>query len=627
MAVTMLLAGMSFAQTASVQLIHNSADTLAAYVDVYLWNVDGDSLLEKLDNFAFRTATPFMTVPAGDSLTAAVADTASTDPGEPIAVIPIGRLTADERYIVVASGVIFTALYAPNPDEIDTGFQLLVYAGVPDSASVDTAVGLILHHGSTDAPTVDIIARDVATLADDIAYTDFEAYQQVPAGFYALDVTPGDDNQTIINTYGADLSGSGGAVVFGFASGFLTPANNLNGEEFGLFAAFADGNVVKYNVVGETEVLFQVDMTVQILNGNFVEGGEDTLDIRGSFNGWSLNPDFFMDENAIIDNQYELLVTDFFPLGIEQAYKYVITQDGNTNWENVTGGGNRLFTITGNEPDDNENGIPEKVLEKVFFGDVGTEDIFTEETNVLFEVDMRPAYAYLAAEDSITFGNAVVKNVDSLYIASGATNTIPEMTWVWDAAPGSPIRQPLRMNDEANNGDMMAGDTVWSISVLFEIGAAKTFVWKYGINGHDNEAGFAENHEEDLPNFPGYPTVRKTFGENGTFYTDYWTYNAIEYETDQVPTGFDLGDNYPNPFNPTTTIDFMIQKQVDVRMEVYNLLGQRVVTLVDENLKAGFYKVTWDGRNQVGNTVSSGVYFYKLKAGDFIETKKMILMR
>lgn len=94
-----------------------------------------------------------------------------------------------------------------------------------------------------------------------------------------------------------------------------------------------------------------------------------------------------------------------------------------------------------------------------------------------------------------------------------------------------------------------------------------------------------------------------------------------------IPKEFALKHNYPNPFNPTTTIKVELPKTSDVRMEIYNVLGQKVKTLVNKTMKAGYHKVVWDGRNDYGTRVSSGMYIYIIKAGDFIAKHKMVLLK
>ncbi len=102
--------------------------------------------------------------------------------------------------------------------------------------------------------------------------------------------------------------------------------------------------------------------------------------------------------------------------------------------------------------------------------------------------------------------------------------------------------------------------------------------------------------------------------------------NSIE-DQNGVPRTFDVAQNYPNPFNPTTTIKYQLPKQSDVRINVYDITGQIVRTLINRNAEAGYHQVVWDGANDAGHQVSSGVYFYKMVAGDFVKTQKMILMK
>lgn len=101
-----------------------------------------------------------------------------------------------------------------------------------------------------------------------------------------------------------------------------------------------------------------------------------------------------------------------------------------------------------------------------------------------------------------------------------------------------------------------------------------------------------------------------------------------EVEGADIPDGFALYDNYPNPFNPSTTIEFDISSPGLVEIAVFNIVGQKIRTLTDKQFsQAGRYKVEWNGRDGLGRLVGSGVYFYRLKAGDVIKTKKMIMVK
>lgn len=94
-----------------------------------------------------------------------------------------------------------------------------------------------------------------------------------------------------------------------------------------------------------------------------------------------------------------------------------------------------------------------------------------------------------------------------------------------------------------------------------------------------------------------------------------------------LPGEFKLLQNYPNPFNQTTTIGFTLTRSDFVSLNIYDLLGRRVKTLVLEKLPAGYNSVTWNGTDESGKDVASGIYFYELKSGDLTETQKLILSK
>ncbi|MFQ5870071.1 MAG: T9SS type A sorting domain-containing protein, partial [Candidatus Zixiibacteriota bacterium] len=103
-----------------------------------------------------------------------------------------------------------------------------------------------------------------------------------------------------------------------------------------------------------------------------------------------------------------------------------------------------------------------------------------------------------------------------------------------------------------------------------------------------------------------------------------WTLTGSFLEASEVdlPTEFSLSSNYPNPFNAKTVIEYQLPQASDVKLEVYNLLGEKVATLVDGEQNAGYRSAAWDA-----SAASSGVYFYKLTAGDFTDTERMILVK
>jgi hypothetical protein len=96
----------------------------------------------------------------------------------------------------------------------------------------------------------------------------------------------------------------------------------------------------------------------------------------------------------------------------------------------------------------------------------------------------------------------------------------------------------------------------------------------------------------------------------------------LEDQEPTSPSGFTLGQNYPNPFNPITTIVYALPHRANVNLAVYNSLGQQAATLVNEDQEAGYREAKFDAQD-----LSSGVYFYRLKAGDFVATKKLLILR
>jgi hypothetical protein len=98
-------------------------------------------------------------------------------------------------------------------------------------------------------------------------------------------------------------------------------------------------------------------------------------------------------------------------------------------------------------------------------------------------------------------------------------------------------------------------------------------------------------------------------------------------EQTEVPEDFALLQNYPNPFNPTTSITYKIARVADVKLSIYNLHGQKLRTLVDERKAAGAYTVKWDGNDELGRAVVSGIYFCKLEAGEFVQSQKMLFVK
>jgi hypothetical protein len=106
-----------------------------------------------------------------------------------------------------------------------------------------------------------------------------------------------------------------------------------------------------------------------------------------------------------------------------------------------------------------------------------------------------------------------------------------------------------------------------------------------------------------------------------------WTPLFVRNVAGAVPSQFALDQNYPNPFNPTTNIRFSLPDEQHVKLDVYDVTGRLVKTILNEQVRAGNMEVTWDGTNSSGAKVASGIYLYRLEAGTFSSVKKMIMLK
>lgn len=102
---------------------------------------------------------------------------------------------------------------------------------------------------------------------------------------------------------------------------------------------------------------------------------------------------------------------------------------------------------------------------------------------------------------------------------------------------------------------------------------------------------------------------------------------AVNMDKPELAVNYELEQNYPNPFNPTTTIRFTIPRSVKVELFVFDITGKRIKTLVSEKMNAGTHEVQWDGTNERGMRVASGIYFYQIKAGNYVDVKRMALIK
>jgi len=137
------------------------------------------------------------------------------------------------------------------------------------------------------------------------------------------------------------------------------------------------------------------------------------------------------------------------------------------------------------------------------------------------------------------------------------------------------------------------------------------------------------NTVHNLKSTVGQLAVESASNSENQIWSGFWNVNLVVVDVDddlQPPIQFELFQNYPNPFNPSTKIKYSLPEVSQVRLEVFNILGERVSTLVNEEQNPGFHTVDFNIYSG-GRGIASGFYIYRIQAGEYVETKKMILLK
>jgi len=244
-----LISLLSFSVTSygqRLQAIHNAADPALATIDIYI-SVFG-SQFDKIEDVPFRAATPFIDVPIPNlPIDVGIAPGNSTSINDTLknftVVVPSGV-----TYIGLIQGVVNPSQFAPNPDGLDISLDAVVNQNGRETSNNPGETDFFFVHGVTDAPTLDIDIRNGANLVNNAAYGDFTNYVSLTSTSYAIDISQS-SNGTILYSYGLELSSLADSAITLFASGFVDPSANQNGEPFGLFAATPGGNVIEFSTV------------------------------------------------------------------------------------------------------------------------------------------------------------------------------------------------------------------------------------------------------------------------------------------------------------------------------------------------------------------------------------------
>ena len=566
---------------ARVQVIHNAADPAAAVVDIYIEEVSTEE--PAIPDFEFRTATPYLDLPSGTELTVTVAPGNSESAADGLASFPF-TLDDGVTYQLIANGVLDPSQFEDNPNGVDIGFTLLVNVGALEEANSTDVVSLAVVHGATDAPAVDVVARGPGILVDNAEYTDIAGYLDVPPAVYTLDITPAEDNDTIVGTFEADLSGAEGAALTVLASGFLTPENDQNGPAFGLLAVFADGTTALLPAV--------TDARVQVIH-NAADPAASVVDIYIE--------EVSTEEPAIPDFAFRT-ATPFIDLP-----------------------GNTPLTITV-APGDSESAadglasFPVQLLPGAAYHVIanGVLDPSQFEANPDGEDIGFTLFVDGAAQESASDPEAV-----EFSVVHGATDAptvdvvARDVATLVDDATYSDITDYIPVPPDAYTLDVTTADGN-TVAATFgadlsgaEGGALKVLASGFLSPGNDQDgaafgllAVFPDGTAALLPTGP-------VSNEDGA----------------SAPASFALAGAYPNPLQSATTVRFDLGTEARVSVEVYDVLGRRVLQTAPEAMAAGAaQELTLDA-----SALPSGAYFYRLTAETgsetFIESGRMTVVR
>ncbi|MEM0962025.1 MAG: DUF4397 domain-containing protein [Bacteroidota bacterium] len=551
---------------ARLQVIHNAADPDAAVVDVYI-----NDVLE-LDDFAFRTATPFIDVPAGVDLEVAVAPGTSASSGEALFAetfnLPEGSTTQ-----LIANGVLDDTQFAANPDGEDTSFQLLVGADAREEAENDFDVNYRVVHGATDAPTVDIRTAGL-TLVDDASYTDITGYQRIATQIFTVEVTTADGSVTA-GTFGVDFSRSAGAAVTVLASGFLTPADNQNGDAFGLLAVFADGTT-DLLTPGPATVAF-----VQVIH-NSADPGAEVVDV-------------YANGQILIDDFAFRTATSFRGVPADTDIEIAIAPGSSTS------AANPLFSQTFNLPrSSTAQLIATGVLDDTQFA--ANPDGEDTSFQLLARVDVRTVAPAGEVRLAAIHGSTDAPTVD---VRSDGAILFDDLTY-----------------GDSEASTMMFPPNVYPIDVTTADGSTTAASFSADLTGAGGQvvtvlaSGFLT---------PADDQDGKAFGllavfNDGT--ADLLPVGPVS--TSGVPQAgeFQLGAPAPNPVAGRAAITFSLATPGEASVMVYDTLGRRVAIVAEGSYGAEPVEVDFDTAG-----LAAGAYVIRLESAGAVQSRTVTVLR
>jgi len=398
-------------------------------------------------------------------------------------------------------------------------------------------------------------------------------------------------------------------------------------------------------------VLFRADLTPAINENGFQVG--DTLLVKYGYNGTAIFETDTLIREFGPGNYYkaEVEAKNVIP-GQDLQYQYYLYKNGNEFREifydfgdpNVSSQEKRKIYIPDPYPTlvESQDTVRNDMTALHRVPRFQNTQPISQPVLVTYTCDLRPPYYQVLLEGD-TIQNIQGSNwwiypgqQDSIFAWGVYINGPGNGTPGWQGWNPNDLA-PYKMFDDGTHGDLTPGDSIYAYQHLFspDSGDIVGQEFKFGIGGGDNEAGtggFGLNHIENIDDSQPQYTIHSDFGSiNPNFYWR-WDFNnhVVGIEDPQDVTVVQsprLETNYPNPFNPVTTISFVLPRQMDVDLVIYDVLGRKVRTLLSGKQQAGGHKVLWNGTNDRGQVVGSGIYFYRLKTENYDKTMRMLLVK
>lgn len=550
---------------ARIQVLHNSADAAAQIVDVWL----NDDLL--LDNFIFRTGTPFIDAPAGVEFTLAIQGPDSQSPENPIWSQNY-TLEEGETYILVAEGIVSPTGYEPNQP-----FDIAVYPMAREMANMMDKTDVLVHHGSTDAPTVDIYETGVGAglLVDNLSYGEFAGYLELDEANYVVEIRD-ETGQNTVATYEVplELLGTSGQALTLVASGFLNPENNSNGAPFALYAVTADGLWIGFSAP------IQQTARVQVIH-NSADAAAESVDV-------------WLNDNLLLDNFTFRSASPFVdaPAGVE-------------------------FTIAIQGPDSQNPDNP--VWSNTYELEAGMTYILVADglinsagyqTFEPFNIAVYPMGREMANQSGNTdvlvhHGSVDAPTVDVYEIGVGAGEIVDDLMYMDFAGylELSTMDYVLQIRDETGTNAVAAFDA--PLATLGLEGQAITVVASGFLNPQNNNDGPAFGLFVALPtggSLAELPVSTLTGFEESTI----------------IESSFQA---YPNPVVEEIRLNLELTESQNVNLEVFDMMGKLI------KARDLGWQQSLNNFSMSMSDVPEGIYFLRISAGSAGLTKKVVVSR